>query len=326
MLLSWPHEFDDCWFAARPAYPMKPTAKGALWAAGAAFGISWMPVFSIYSHVSDDPFVWRFWALVSQMLTLALMLLVVPDRRRSWVPRLGELMRYWGSDGEPLRIRNRGGFVRSPLLWASVGLTLDLAFWVWATTLIDPLIAALILQLSLIGTVMMAARLGKRVSAGGRPSHAISRKHGALMAVSFLGAGLAIWSETGEVGTLNWPGVVVALAAAGFSTGAGWGTISLGRLLTWPDSNPNELVRNALLAAMTSRTLALPLTLSGSLLFFPPTDKTFWLYRGIGLGRTTQRGGGGRLRVLLVHHVQPGDPENHALHAGPPDALAVGLH
>ena len=224
---------------------MSPANKGALWAAGAAFSFSWAPVFSILSHISDDPFVWRFWSLMSQLLMLVPMLLIVPGGRRNWAEIARGLLRYWDSGGEPLPIRSRRGSVRSPLLWASVGLTLDLAFWVWATTLIDPLIVALLFQLALIGTVVMAARLGKKVSAGGVPSHAISRKHAILLAISFLGVGLAIWSETGQVGTLNWLGIAVALAAAGFSTATRWGTVSLGRLMTWPSSNPDDLVWNS---------------------------------------------------------------------------------
>ncbi len=69
----------------------------------------------------------------------------------------------------------------------------------------------------------------------------------------------------------------MAVAGAGTAALSMWGTVSTGRIMGWPGSNPNDLVWNATFAAVAGRFLALPLTLAGSVLFFPPTDRTFEL-------------------------------------------------
>ena len=65
------------------------------------------------------------------------------------------------------------------------------------------------------------------------------------MILSFLGAALVIWSETGAVRSLNWLGIAVAVAGAATATGSLWGTVSTGRIMGWPGSNPHDLVWNA---------------------------------------------------------------------------------
>ena len=97
------------------------------------------------------------------------------------------------------------------------------------------------------------------------------------MGFSFLGAALVIWSETGEVGTLNWQGITVALVGTATGVWSLWGTISVGRLMTWPGDDPNDLAWNSTYSAVAARVIGLPLTLLGSVLFFPPTEKTFEL-------------------------------------------------
>ena len=69
------------------------------------------------------------------------------------------------------------------------------------------------------------------------------------------------------------------MAVTGAATAAAsmWGTASTGRIMGWPGINPNDLVWNGTFAAVAGRFLALPLTLVGSALFFPPTAKTFEL-------------------------------------------------
>ena len=153
---------------------------------------------------------------------------------------------------------------------------LDLAVWVWAATLIDPLVVNTIFQLFVIGMVWMAARLGKKMSAGRRTSpHVMSGKYWALMVLSFLGAALVIWSETGQFGALNWLGIVLSLVGAATAVGTFWGSISTGHLMGWPGGNSHDLVWNATFAAVAGRILALPLALLGSAVFFPPTENSF---------------------------------------------------
>ena len=126
--------------------------------------------------------------------------------------------------------------------------------------------------------MLMAARLGRKMSSGRQASpHDMSGKYWTLMGLSFLGAALVIWSETGTVRTLNWLGIALALAATAFGIGSFWGTVSTGRLMTWPDDDPNDLVWAASLSAVVGRFFALPLTLLGSVLFFPSTDDRFEL-------------------------------------------------
>ncbi len=242
----------------------------------AVVSLSWLPLFYLYTHVSDDPFVWRSWSFVFQAAGLVPVLFVVPTQNKNWREKAGKLLFYWGDSGEPVRVRNLMEVARTPAFWMAIGFALDLAFWVWAATLIDPLVVTIIFQLAFVGIVWMAARLGRKISAGDRTSpHVISRKHWTLMAFSFLGAALVIWSETGEVITLNWLGIAVAFAGTATGVWSLWGTISLGRLMGWPGNNPNDLVWNSTFAAVAARVLALPLTLVGSILFFPPTENRF---------------------------------------------------
>ena len=242
----------------------------------AVVSLSWLPLFYLYTHVSDDPFVWRSWSFVFQAAGLVPVLFVVPTQNKNWREKAGKLLFYWGDSGEPVRVRNLMEVARTPAFWMAIGFALDLAFWVWAATLIDPLVVTIIFQLAFVGIVWMAARLGRKISAGDRTSpHVISRKHWTLMTFSFLGAALVIWSETGEVITLNWLGIAVAFAGTATGVWSLWGTISLGRLMGWPGNNPNDLVWNSTFAAVAARVLALPLTLVGSVLFFPPTENSF---------------------------------------------------
>ena len=255
---------------------MNPTTKGTLWAGGAVVGLSWLPLFYLYTHTSDDPFVWRSWSFVFQGAGLALLLFLLPTDNRDWRKKARGLLLYWGEDGEPVRVRKPLEVARTPAFWMTIGFAVDLAFWVWAATLIDPLVVTIIFQLAFIGMVWAAARLGKKISAGDRAApHVISGKHWTLMTLSFLGAALVIWSETGEFGSLNWVGITVALVGTATGVWSLWGTISVGRLMTWPGDDPNDLAWNSTFSAVAARILGLPLTLLGSALFFPPTESTF---------------------------------------------------
>ena len=257
---------------------MSPTTKGTLWAVASVATGSWLPLFYYFSHVSDDPFAWRSWLLVFQVAALIPVFFLVPTGSRQWREKTIRLLSYWGEGGEPVRVRRAIEVGRTPVFWTAISYTVDLAFWVWAATLIDPLVVTIIFQLMLIGMVWMAARLGRKVATRHRTSpHVISGKHWALMILSFLGAALVIWSETGAVTTLNWVGVAVALLGTVAATGSLWGTVSTGRLLAWPGDQPNELVWNATFTAVAARLLALPLTLVGSLVFFPPSGNSFEL-------------------------------------------------
>ena len=255
---------------------MNPTAKGTLWAVCAAVSLSWLPLFFIYTHTGNDPFVWRSWLILFQSGVLGLALVVMPAKDKDWRAKIRGFLFYWGDGGEPVRVRSPLELLKTPAFWMVIGFAVDLTFWVWAATLIDPLVATLVFQLFPIGMVWMAARLGRKISAGRRTApHVIAGKHWALMASSFLGAALVVWSETGEVRTLNWLGIALALAATAFGIGSFWGTVSTGRLMTWPDDDPNDLVWAASLSAVVGRFFALPLTLLGSVLFFPSTDDRF---------------------------------------------------
>ncbi|MCY4368994.1 MAG: hypothetical protein OXF41_06140 [bacterium] len=257
---------------------MKQTTKGTLWAVASVVTGSWLPVFYFFSHVSYDPFVWRSWLLAFQVVTLLPAFALIPSERKDWRENTRRLLSYWGDRGEPVRVKNPVDLLKAPAFWMAISFTFDLAFWVWAATLIDPLVVTIIYQLMLIGLVWLAARLGRKISDGHRaPPHVIGRKHWLLMILSFLGAALVIWSETGAVTTLNWMGVAVALVGTATATGSLWGTVSTGRLLGWPGGDPHDLVWNATFAAVAGRLGALPLTLLGSLLFFPPTGNSFEL-------------------------------------------------
>jgi len=255
---------------------VNPTTKGMLWALSAVLTGSWLPVFYVHTHISNDPFVWRSWLLVFQVLTLLPVFFLVPAGNKRWLENARRLLFYWGDGGEPVRVRNPLQVLRTPALWIAVCFTFDLAFWVWAATLIDPLVVTIIFQLRRIGWVWMAARLDRKISGGQRSSpHVISGKHWTLMFLSFLGAALVIWSETGLVRTLNWLGIAVALFSTATAAGSLWGTVSLGRLMGWPTRDHHDLVWNATFAAVAGRVLALPLTLVGSFLFFPPSGDGF---------------------------------------------------
>ena len=255
---------------------MNPTTKGTLWAAAAVTTGSWLPLFYLFTHVSDDPFVWRSWLLTFQVVALLPVFVLIPTDNKQWRKNTRRLLFYWGNAGEPVRVKNPLELMRAPAFWMVVCFTFDLAFWVWAATLIDPLVVTIIYQLMLIGMVWLAARLGKKISTGQRTSpHVIGRKTWMLMILSFVGAALVIWSETGAVRTLNWMGIAVALVGTATATGSLWGTVSTGRLMGWPRVNPHDLVWNATFSAVAGRIGALPLALLGSVLFFPPTDNSF---------------------------------------------------
>ena len=276
---------------------MNPTTQGTLWAVSSVVFGSWLPLLYFFTHVSDDPFVWRSWSFVFQTVTLAPVILLVPASDKDWREKARKLLFYWGDSGEPVRVRTPMQVLRTPAFWMVICFPLDLALWVWAATLIDPLVVNTIFQLFVIGMVWIAARLGRKMSTGQRTSpHVISRKYWALMALSFVGAALVIWSETGEVRTLNWLGVFLSLAGAATAVGTFWGTISTGRLMGWPGRNSHNLVWNATFAAVAGRVLALPLTLLGSLLFFPPTENSFemnWTMLGLfGLMGASNAAGG----------------------------------
>ena len=255
---------------------MNPTTKGTLWALSAVVGLSWLPLFYLYTHVSDDPFVWRSWSFVFQAAGLAPVLFVLRTENRNWREKTARLLFYWGEAGEPVRIRKPVEVLRLPALWMAIGFAVDLAFWVWAATLIDPLVVTIIFQLAFMGNVWMAARLGRKISVGDRSSpHVIGGKHWGLMAFAFVGAALVIWSETGEVGTLHWLGIAVAFVGTALGVASLWGTISIGRMMGWPGDDPTDLAWNSTYAAVAARFLGLPLTLAGSFLFFPPTENNF---------------------------------------------------
>ncbi len=257
---------------------MNPAIKGTLWAVSAvAFG-SWLPLFYLFTHVSNDPFVWRSWLIIFQNVAMIPVFILLPARNKEWREKARRLLFYWEQRGTPVRIRRPVQVVRTPAFWMVVSFALDLAFWVWAATLIDPLVVTIIFQLALIGLVWLAARLGRKISRGQQISpHVIGGRHWALMILSFLGAALVIWSETGTIRNLNWLGIAVAVAGAATAAASMWGTVSTGRIMGWPGSNPNDLVWNATFSAVAGRFLALPLTLAASALFFPPTDKSFEL-------------------------------------------------
>ncbi len=255
---------------------MNPTTKGTLWAVGSVVTGSWLPLLYFVTHVSDDPFVWRCWAFVFQALTLAPLFLLIPATNRNWREKIRKLLFYWGDTGEPVPVRSPMEVLRTPALWMVISYPLDLALWVWAATLIDPLVVTVIFQLLVIGMVWMAARLGRKISTGKRASpHVISRKYWLLMVLSFLGAALVIWSETATVGAINWLGIALAFGGAATAVGSLWGTVSAGRLMAWPGGSAHDMVWNATLAAVGGRILAFPLALAGSILFFPPTDNNF---------------------------------------------------
>jgi len=255
---------------------VNPTAKGTLWAVGAAVSLSWLPLFFLYTHTGNDPFVWRSWLIIFQSGALALALVVIPAQDKNWRTRTRRWLFYWGDGGEPTPVRNPLEVLKTPAFWMVIAYAVDLTLWIWAATLIDPLVATLVFQLFPIGMVWVAARLGRKISAGqGAAPHVIGGKHWTLMASSFLGAALVIWSETGTVSTLNWLGIALALAATAFGITSFWGTVSTGRLMTWPDDDPNDLAWASSLSAVVGRFYALPLTLLGSALFFPPTEDRF---------------------------------------------------
>lgn len=251
---------------------MNQATKGTLWAVAAVVTGSWLPVFYFFTHVGDDPFVWRSWLLTFQVVALLPAFALIPSDTKDWRENTRRLMSYWGDRGEPVSVTRPREVLRAPAFWMAICFTFDLAFWVWAATLIDPLVVTIIYQLMLIGLVWLAARLGRKIAGGRRASpHVIGGKHWVLMILSFAGAALVIWSETATVRNLNWMGIAVALVGAATATGSLWGTVSTGRLLGWPGRNPHDLVWNATFAAVAGRLGALPLTLLGGWLFFPPT-------------------------------------------------------
>lgn len=257
---------------------MNQTTKGTLWAVTSVATGSWLPVFYYFTHVSDDPFVWRSWLLTFQVVTLLPAFGLIPSGRKDWRENTRRLLSYWGDRGEPVRVKSPRELLKAPAFWAAISFTFDLAFWVWAATLIDPLVVTIIYQLMLIGLVWLAARLGRKISSEHRAApHVIGGKHWVLMMLSFAGAALVIWSETATVHTLNWMGVAIALVGTATATGSLWGTVSTGRLLGWPGGDPHDLVWNATFVAVAARLGALPLTLVGSVLFFPPTGNRFEL-------------------------------------------------
>ena len=144
---------------------MNPTAKGTLWAVCAAVSLSWLPLFFLYTHTGNDPFVWRSWLILFQSGVLGLALVVMPAQNKDWRAKIRRFPFYWGDGGEPVRVRNPIELLKTPAFWMVIGFAVDLTFWVWAATLIDPLVATLVFQLFPIGMVWMAARLGRKISA-----------------------------------------------------------------------------------------------------------------------------------------------------------------
>ena len=259
---------------------MNPTTKGTLWALAAVTTSSGLPLLFVYTHSGADPFAWRSWLLVFQVLTMLPIFILVPTGKTQWRESARRLLSYWGTGGEPIRSRTSLDLLRTPAVWLAVSLAVDLAFWVWAATLIDPLVVTIIYQLMLIGMVWLAARLGRKLSNAEQASpHVMGRMHWMLMILSFAGGAAVIWSETGAVATLNRTGILVALAGTAAASGGLWTTVSTGRLMAWPSDDPHDLVWNATFAAVAGRLGALPLTLLGSALFFPSAS--------IGLGWTT---------------------------------------
>ena len=307
---------------------MNPTAKGTLWAVCAAVSLSWLPLFFLYTHTGNDPFVWRSWLILFQSGVLGLALVVMPAKDKDWRAKIRRFLFYWGDGGEPVRVRNPLEVLKTPAFWMVIGFAVDLTFWVWAATLIDPLVATLVFQLFPLGMVWMAARLGRKISAGRRTApHVIAGKHWALMASSFLGAALVVWSETGTVRTLNWLGIALALAATAFGIGSFWGTVSTGRLMTWPDDDPNDLVWAASLSAVVGRFFALPLTLLGSVLLLSlhrrPLRPHLDDLRFSEPDRSVQHGRGGQPPLLAVCDIQVERPADHVLLPAPSDVVAL---
>ena len=70
---------------------MNPIAKGTMWAVGAAATSSWLPLFYIFTHVSDDPFVWRSWLFAFQAAGLVPVLVLVPAPQPRHIGDLGLL-------------------------------------------------------------------------------------------------------------------------------------------------------------------------------------------------------------------------------------------
>ena len=104
----------------------------------------------------------------------------------------------------------------------------------------------------------------------------MGRKHWALMVFSFLGAALVIWSETrhGQDAEL-----------AGHSLGLGrhrlrgsevsGGTVSTGRLMTWPDDDPNDLGVERFSFGCVGTVHCPPPDASGKRSVLPPTEDRF---------------------------------------------------
>ncbi len=257
---------------------MTPTTKGILWALAAVMIGSWLPLFYVLSHISGDPFAWRSWLLVFQVAMLIPVFFVVPAADRRWGVKTRQLFSYWDTDGQPAQARTPGEIARTPALWMVICFVLDLACWVWAATLIDPLVVTIIFQLVLIGIVWLAARLGRKLSRGEYPSpHVMTGRHWVLMMLALSGAAMVIWSETGAVGKLNVLGIAVSLVGTLTAIGSLWGTVSTGRLLAWPADNAHDLVWNATFAAVAGRLLALPPTIVASIMFFDSSGNSFRL-------------------------------------------------
>ena len=104
---------------------------------------SWLPLFYLFTHVSDDPFVWRSWLIIFQNVAMLPVFLLIPTKNTEWKEKARRLLFYWGDSGEPVRIRSPMEVVRTPAFWMVISFALDLAFWVWAATLIDPLVVTI---------------------------------------------------------------------------------------------------------------------------------------------------------------------------------------
>ena len=74
-------------------------------------------------------------------------LVVMPTKDKDWIPKTRRFLFYWGDSGEPVRVRNPLEVLKTPAFWMVIGFAVDLTFWVWAATLIDPLVATLVFQL-----------------------------------------------------------------------------------------------------------------------------------------------------------------------------------